>query len=170
MRRLIGVVSALAVLGAQPVAAAQRCSSAADQTTFEVQALRSELMVLATGCRYSEKYNAFINRYKPDLQSNEKAVSGYFARHYGKSGQYEHDKFVTELANAKSRQGTALGGDFCPRTGMIFDEVLSLASARDLPEYAAGKDLIPASVDVCASGGASSSGGGSSGKKVSKKK
>lgn len=161
MRRLIGMVSALAVLAAQPAAAEQRCASAADQATFEIQSLRSELMVLATGCRFNEKYNAFIRRYQSDLQANEKAVSAYFARRYGRSGQYEHDKFVTELANAKSRQGTALGGDFCPRNGLIFDEVLSLASVRDLPDFAAGKDIIPASVDVCTTGSSSTSSSGS---------
>jgi hypothetical protein len=117
---------------------------------FEVQALRSELMVLATGCHYDDQYNAFIRRYQSDLQANERAVSAYFARHYGRAGQTEHDRFVTELANAKSRQGTELGGDFCPRNGLIFKEVLSLASASELPEFAAGKDIIPTSVDVCA--------------------
>jgi len=155
MRRLLGVVSAAILLVSQPGLAAQRCSSSSEQSAFEIQSLRSELMVLATGCRFDDKYNAVIRRYQSDLQANERAISAYFSHRYGRSGQTEHDRFVTDLANAMSRQGTDLGGDFCPRDGLIFDEVLSLNSTSDLPDYAAGKNLIPASVDICSSGGAS---------------
>jgi len=170
MRRLLGIVSAISVLAAQPGWAAQRCGSTTDQSTFEVQSLRSELMVLATGCHYDNQYNSFIRKFQSDLQANERAVSAYFARRYGRSAQYEHDKFVTDLANAKSRQGTDLGGDFCPRNGLIFDEVLSLSSPVELPEFAAGKDLIPASVNVCASGGGSSGSSSKSSTKSATKK
>lgn len=149
MRRLVSVVTAMGILSAQPVLAAQQCSSLTDQSAFEVQALRSELMVLATGCHEDERYNAFIRRYQPDLQANERIIDAYFKHRYGRSGQTEHDRFVTELANAMSRQGSDLGGDFCPRNGMMFNEVLALPSSSALPEYAAGKELVPTSVNVC---------------------
>ena len=42
-----------------------------------------------------------------------------------------------------------LGTDFCDRNGMLFTEVMALRSASDLPAYAAGKDLVPATVDLC---------------------
>jgi hypothetical protein len=150
MRRLLSAVTALSLLSAQPVLAQPQCNSMTDQSAFEVQALRSELMVLATGCHEDNRYNAFIRRYQPDLQANERAIDAYFKHRFGSSGQIEHDRFVTELANAMSRQGSDLGGDFCPRNGLIFNEVLALPSASDLPNYAAGKDLVPASVTLCA--------------------
>jgi hypothetical protein len=150
MRRLLSAVTALSLLSAQPVLAQPQCNSMTDQSAFEVQALRSELMVLATGCHEDSRYNAFIRRYQSDLQANERAIDAYFKHRFGSSGQTEHDRFVTELANAMSRQGSDLGGDFCPRNGMIFNEVLALPSANDLPNYAAGKDLVPASVTICA--------------------
>ncbi len=166
MRRLLTVVSALSVLASQPGFAAQRCASTADQSMFEVQALRSQLMVLATGCRYDEKYNAFIKRYQSDLQANERAVSAYFSRHYGRSGQTEHDRFVTDLANAVSRQGTTtFGGDFCPRDGLVFAEVLALPANSDLPDFAAGKNIVPASIDICSSSGGAKSATPASSKK-----
>ena len=168
MRRLMAVVSAVSLLGAQPVLAAQRCP-ATDQTTFDVQALRSELMVLATGCHTNEQYNAFIRRYQSDLQANERAISAYFARHYGRSAQVEHDRFVTDLANAQSREGSQMGGDFCAHNGLIFNEVLSLNSASELPDFAAGKDLVPVSVEICEPA-SSSSGSAKSGSKVTHKK
>src|SRR5580698_9184125 len=150
MRRVVSAVVALTMLSAQPVLAQQQCTSMADQSAFEVQALRSELMVLATGCHDDDRYNAFIRRYQSDLQGNERAINAYFQHRYGRSAQVEHDRFVTDLANAISRQGSDLGGDFCPRNGLIFNEVLALESVAQLADFAAGKNLIPASVDVCA--------------------
>jgi hypothetical protein len=149
MRRVVSAVAALTMLYVQPVFAAQQCASAADQSAFEVQALRSELMVLATGCRDDDRYNAFIRRFQADLQGNERAVNAYFQHRYGRAAQTEHDRFVTDLANAMSRQGSDLGGDFCPRNGLIFGEVLALPSPTDLADFAAGKNLVPASVDIC---------------------
>jgi hypothetical protein len=149
MRRFINAVAALTMLSAQPVLAQRQCSSVSDQSAFEVQALRSELMVLATGCHDDDRYNAFIRRYQGDLQANERSIDAYFRHRYGKSAQTEHDRFVTDLANAISRQGSDLGGDFCPRNGLIFKEVLALQSASELTEFAAGKDLVPGSVQIC---------------------
>ena len=150
MRRVVTAVAALSMLTAQPVLAQQQCTSLQDQSAFEVQALRSELMVLATGCHDDEAYNAFIRRFQADLQGNERAISAYFQHRYGRMGQTEHDRFVTELANAMSRQGSDLGGDFCPRNGLIFHEVLALQSSTELADFAAGKNLVPASVEICA--------------------
>jgi hypothetical protein len=150
MRRLVTAVATLTMLSVQPVLAERQCTSLSDQSTFEVQALRSELMVLATGCNDGERYNAFIRRFQSDLQSNERAINAYFQHRYGRSAQAEHDKFVTDLANAVSRHGSDLGGDFCPRNGMIFNEVLALDSPSELEDFAAGKNLVPATVDICA--------------------
>jgi hypothetical protein len=150
MRLVTSAVVAASLLSAQPVLAARQCASLADQSAFEVQALRSELMVLATGCHDDDRYNAFIRRYQPDLQANEKMINAYFQHRYGRAGQTEHDRFVTELANAISRQGSDLGGDFCPRNGLIFNEVLALETSAELTDFAAGKNLVPASVEICA--------------------
>jgi hypothetical protein len=150
MRRVVSAVVALTMLGAQPVLAQQQCTSLSDQSAFEIQALRSELMVLATGCHDDDNYNAFIRRFQADLQGNERAINAYFQHRYGRAGQTEHDRFVTDLANAISRQGSDLGGDFCPRNGLIFREVLALQSVNQLADFAAGKNLVPASVEICA--------------------
>jgi hypothetical protein len=149
MRRLVSAVAAVTLLSAQPVLAQRQCGSMSDQSAFEVQALRSELMVLATGCHDDDRYNAFIRRYQKDLQGNEHEIVAYFQHRYGRAGQTEHDRFVTDLANAISRQGSDLGGDFCPRNGAIFAEVLALESSGDLADFAAGKNLVPASVEIC---------------------
>jgi hypothetical protein len=149
MRLLFLGAAVLGTLALQPAMAQRQCTSPTDQSAFEVQALRSELMVLATGCREGDRYNAFMRRYQSDLMANEKAISTYFKRKYGRTGQQEHDRFVTELANAKSREGSQLGTDFCPRNSMMFSEVMALRGPTELAEYAAGKDLVPASLAVC---------------------
>lgn len=149
MRPVVATLTAISLLISQSAFAARQCASTSDQSAFEVQALRSELMVLATGCHDDEEYNAFIRRFQADLQANERQINSYFQHRYGRSGQTEHDRFVTDLANAISHQGSDLGGDFCPRNGLIFHEVMALQSATQLTDYAAGKNLIPTSIDVC---------------------
>jgi hypothetical protein len=151
MRRFLSLLGAAAVSAVmlQPAFAEYNCISSTEQATFDVQALRSELMVLATGCQDDAQYNAFIRRYQPDLLANDHAVDAYFKRKYGRRGQVEHDRFVTELANALSRRGSQLGTDFCPRNGQLFTEVMALPGASELPDYAAGKDLLPPAMGLC---------------------
>lgn len=149
---LLGAVGAAAVLcgiAIQPALAQRQCSSAAERATFEVQALRTELMVLAVGCNEDNRYNAFMRRFQGDLQANEREVQAYFKRKFGRSAQTEQDRFVTDMANARSRLGTDLGTDFCPRNSQIFTEVMALRSSAELHEFAAAKDLLPPALNVC---------------------
>jgi hypothetical protein len=134
----------------QQASAQLHCMSPAERATFDVQALRSEMMVLATGCSDDAQYNAFITRYQPELQGNERDIDAWFKKKFGKRAQTEHDRFVTDLANAQSSAGTKLGSDFCSHNAMIFQEVMALESAHDLPPFAAGQNLVPTSMDVCA--------------------
>ncbi len=146
---LYGLAVAGLLLG--PCAHAQQCASGSDQTVFDLQALKSSLMVLATGCPDSDNaYNAFVGKYKPELGANDRALAAYFKKVYGRSAQREQDAYVTNLANAQSDVGVHQGSDFCPRTSTLFSEVMALRSGSDLPDYAAGKDLIPAQLGACA--------------------
>ncbi|HET7880799.1 MAG TPA: hypothetical protein VFL55_07925 [Acetobacteraceae bacterium] len=149
MRRLLSSLAAVSLLAVQQAHAELDCLQPQERSVVEVAALRSELMVLATGCRQDDRYNAFVRRFQPDLMGNEKAVGDVFKRMYGKRAQQEHDRFTTDLANGESSAGTKLGTDFCDRNSMLFSEVMALRSANDLPAYAAGKDLVPATVDIC---------------------
>jgi hypothetical protein len=106
-------------------------------------------MVLATGCHQDDSYNAFIRKYQVDLMGNEKAVGEVFKRKFGRRGQQEHDRFTTDLANAESSAGMKLGSDFCERNSLIFPEVMALRGPSELTSYAAGKDLVPATLELC---------------------
>jgi hypothetical protein len=151
MHRLLSSLAIISLLSAQQAQAQAQlqCLSPQDREAVEVAALRSELMVLATGCHNDDGYNAFIRKYQPDLAGNENAVGDIFKHKYGRRAQQEHDRFTTELANAESSAGMRLGSDFCQHNGMIFTEVLALRGANELASYAAGKDLVPASTEMC---------------------
>jgi hypothetical protein len=149
MRRLLSSLAAMSLLAVQQANAQLECLQPQERSVVEVAALRSELMVLATGCRQDERYNAFIRKYQADLMGNEKAVGDVFKRMYGKRAQTEHDRFTTDLANGESSAGMHLGTEFCARNSLIFNEVMALHNAAELPAYAAGKDLVPATVDLC---------------------
>ena len=160
MRRLMTGLLTASLL-ASTAARAQNCASSADQATFDVEALKSMMLVLATNCHEDQRYNAFVNRYKGELGRMEAGFDGYFKRTYGRRGQAEHDAYITQLANAQFGAGLKQGGDFCQHTDVIFDEAMSLRSGADLPAFAAGKDLVPESLGSCtAASGTPARGGG----------
>jgi len=146
VRYSLPIVLAASCLAIGGVRAAQRCP---EQPVFDVEALKSQMMVLATACHDDSQYNAFIRRYQAALMSNEHALDAYFHRVYGRRGQAEHDAFITNLANAQSDEGLKQGTDFCPRNDTLFTEAMALEGASDLPQFAAGQDLIPPSLASC---------------------
>jgi hypothetical protein len=144
------LLAAAALLLAPPAAlAVPRCATEADQAVFELEALKSELMVVGITCRAEDRYNAFVERYRPQLAANAQAFGQYFTRTRGRAGQRANDAYITNLAQARGYEAQVLGTDFCPRNTGLFNEVMALPSAADLPAYAAGKNLYPASLAPC---------------------
>ena len=142
-----GAMMATMVVG--PALAAPHCTNSADRNMFEITALQSRLMVLATGCGDNEQYNAFMTRYHPTIEQTNHDLMAYFRRHYGRAAQREYDAYITSLANGESDIGIAEGSEFCPHDKLIFHEVMSLPSSADLPSYAAGKDVVPSTLGSC---------------------
>src|SRR5689334_13137307 len=87
MRRLLSSLAAVSLLTVQHAQAQLDCLQPHERAVVDVAALRSELMVLATGCHQDDRYNAFIRKYQSDLMGNEKAVHAMFTRIYGKRAQ-----------------------------------------------------------------------------------
>ena len=140
--------AALGMLAAPASEAAARCASEGEQSVFEVEALKSELMVVGITCKQEDRYNAFIQRYQPKLAENYRSFEQHFARARG--GARARDAYVTNLAQVRGFEAQKLGSDFCLRNPGLFDEVMALPGAEVLPAYAAGKDLIPDSLGSCA--------------------
>jgi len=145
---LLAAAAAL-LLASPPVLGAPRCGTEADQAVFEVEALKSELMVIGITCGGEERYNDFVRRYQPQLAANAQAFGQYFTRTRGRAGQRANDAYITNLAQTRASEAQMLGSDFCPRNSGLFGEVMALSGPAELPAYAAGKNLFPASLAPC---------------------
>ena len=136
----------------QYAVAAEQCTRPADRAAFDAEGLKSELMVTALSCNAQERYNAFISRYRGDLGVQEKALTAYFNRTYGRGGQKAHDDYITNLANVQSGDGLKAGTLFCARNVAMFDEVAALKSGAEIPDYVEGKDITqPVAFTDCTS-------------------
>ncbi len=149
MRRILSGTVAVLLALSQQAQAQSRCATQADQAVFDVQALKAKLTVLAITCRADERYNAFVEKYRPALVANERQFTVYFKGQKGGRSQAEQDSYVTSLVNSMSSFTTTEGTDFCGRNTPLFDEVMTLRSASELAPYAAGKNLFPASFGAC---------------------
>lgn len=140
MRSLLALATA-GMMFAASAAQALQCAKPAERAAFDVEGLKSELMVTAISCQAEGRYNEFIQRYRPSLVSDEQAIDVYFRRAYGRSGQHQRDEYITLLANAQSDQGIKLGTLFCAKTVGMFDEVMALKDASELAGFASSKAL-----------------------------
>lgn len=155
-KRGVAALLAAAMLLSQPAQALSRCTNETDQAIFEVEALKTELMVVATTCKgpNEDRYNDFVRRYQQGLVVSNRGIGQYFTRSHGRAGQRQQDIFITELANARSNSARQLGSDYCARNSGLFDEVMALQGVTDLAAYAATKDLLSSGVTACPGGAA----------------
>ncbi len=141
----------LAASVAGPALAAGQCGISSAREAFDVQGLKSELMVTALSCNVQDRYNAFVEKFRPNLAAEESRLNGYFRSTYGRGAQTAHDDYITQLANVQSERGLKAGVAFCQQRVSMFDEVSVLDSASDLGGYAEAKDIVqPSSYETCA--------------------
>jgi hypothetical protein len=146
-----GLALAGLVNSGQAAFAASQCTSSPAHEAFDVQGLKSELMVTALSCNMQDRYNAFVAKFRSRLLDEEGALNAYFRTTYGRSAQREHDDYITQLANVQSERGLKSGTAFCDQRAAMFDEVAVLESTSDLSSYAQAKDIVqPASYETCA--------------------
>ncbi len=152
-RLLNAFVASAFTVGLLASAAAQAqtaCTSPAEEAAFQIGALKSELTVLAIGCRTEDAYNSFVERYRSELVAKDNVVNAWFRHAFGSAAQKNYDAYITLLANEHSEEAQREGTDFCPRMLTMFKEVMALPSATVLAEYAETKDVVPAAVGACA--------------------
>ena len=149
LARLAAGIAAV-TLAAGPALAAGQCGINQAREAFDVQGLKSELMVTALSCNAPERYNDFVAKFRPDLVAQESALNSYFKTTYGRGAQTAHDDYITQLANVQSERGLKAGVAFCKQRIAMFDEVSVLHDASDLSGYAEAKDVVqPASYETC---------------------
>jgi hypothetical protein len=132
------------------LASAQPCAKPADLSAFDIAGLKTKLMVTALTCNQQDRYNDFVQRFRSDLMTQERALHTYFARAFGGGrAQQQHDDYITSLANTQSQSGIRQGTYYCQLNVGMFTEVLALEKGADLVRYAANKAL-PQPIDVVA--------------------
>jgi hypothetical protein len=146
MRRLLAPLLSAGLLAA-PIFAplpAWACVNPAEKAAFQVQGVKSELMVVAITCQAQDRYNAFVSRFRDELQSGERTLRRYFARTSGSHAQRDHDAYITALANAQMQDGLRQGDQFCTQRMPLFDSVMALHGLADLSAYADSNGLAQA--------------------------
>ena len=151
MRRLAILLSAVSVFGCTvppqnvaeeapapipPTLQAPICVRPTERAAINASALLSELQVITISCHHEDRYNAIVTRLRPALATKEKNLKSFFARAYGKRGQAEHDKYITELANLQSQLASKSGGRFCSMGSGMMDQVMPLSTVEELAAYA----------------------------------
>ena len=115
------------------------CLPSSEAAALDVAGLKTELMYIALTCNARDQYNTFINKYKTEINGDERTVNTYFGHAYGRTGQKRHDDFITNLANTQSQTGMAQGNRYCDHNVGVFEEVMALRSPAELSAYAAGR-------------------------------
>lgn len=126
------------------------CRTSPIHEAFNVEALKSEMMVTALSCKAQDQYNEFIGNARPVINLQELKIKNYFHKMYGHGGQKAQDDYVTQLSNIQSSQGLKSGTVFCLQRMDMFKEVKPLKTATELSQYAEAKDIAqPTSFEVC---------------------
>jgi len=128
LKKPFALVLALGLAGA-PASAAE-CMKPAEAVAEHVRILQTELMVGALKCArrpqlaLRAKYNAFVQAYTPQLIGYSEVLKGYFMRQHGPAFRPHMDRHITALANAVSRQSTAMD-DYCERIASVGEALLA---------------------------------------------
>lgn len=117
------------------------CAKPAEKTAFDIAALKTRLVVAAISCGDADRYNGFIIKNRPGLVTQEKNLSSYFSRNYGRSGQTKQDDYITQLANLQAQRRTRDTAAFCKDTGGTFDEVAAVKTPVELNNLASAKQV-----------------------------
>jgi hypothetical protein len=97
-----------------------------------------------------DRYNDFVLRFQPELMQQERALTAYFNRSFGRRGQQEHDDYITSLANTQSEVGIKLGTLYCQQSVGLFDAVLALPQGATVASFAADREFDqPITLVVC---------------------
>ncbi len=118
---------------------APTCEFPADRAAFEIEGLKSQLMVTALACKQQDKYNTFMSRYQPDVARVEQSLTAFFKRSYGKQSQKAYDEYITNLADVQEQDGLKAGTALCDNLPAMFDEVMSLHDSSELHDYVNSK-------------------------------
>ena len=130
------------------------CASPVEKAAFDSRILQNELMVAALTCGETARYNAFVNKFQPELVGHGKQVKAYFARNYGKRGEHELNQFMTRLANAATMRRTQMSmHEYCTSAVGLFNaattvEPSALVTFASQTTFVSSSGIQPCSVQA----------------------
>jgi hypothetical protein len=119
------------------------CTTEPDRTAFDIEGLKSQLMVTAETCGDEAKahFNDFMTRFRPQVSTAEATLATYFKRSYGKTGASKYTDYTADLANSQEEVGLKAGTAYCANLNEMFGEVMSLHDVSELHDYSNTKIL-----------------------------
>jgi len=109
-----GICVAVAAAGfiAEPAHAAANCWNPTQVSAAKIRDLQSRLMVATMRCRAMgidvlPAYNDFVRTNRATIQAANTVIKARFASGFAIRGQFEYDRFTTQLANAYGADATS---------------------------------------------------------------
>jgi hypothetical protein len=141
-KMLIAVAVCLAGL-LQPVLAADRCYSAADQEAEQAILFQTNLMVVSSACR-DNIYGEFRARNKDAIIRYQRIMINHFRREGYRDAQSRFDSWNTSLANSLAlKQGAMPTGVVCQQSVNLL-KMASTLNPKGLHDYAVAQAASPA--------------------------
>lgn len=147
--KTVAATAAVILLSVSAVAA-QTCLSDRERAAVQVRLLQTELMVATLSCRggdYTQRYNAFVSKFMPELNEHGKSLKTYFAREHGKAANARLDAFITRVANEFSLRSMN-EPDYCDVAGAKLNDARDLRPG-ELVKFSLTSAAVPVDVSGC---------------------
>ena len=125
MKKTLALLSGIVLTLSQPSYGSQ-CARSNEKMALDSRALQSQLMVAALSCNQQDLYNEYILKFRSLLERQGQDMTSYFKRVYSSNANAEMNRFITNLANASSRQSLRVDDSvFCLTSASMFETILS---------------------------------------------
>ena len=120
-------IAAAAVVALGVSSAHAACTSQKDMAAYHMRQLQTDLMVASLNCNLHDRYNAFVDRFNPELTRNGKHLKVSFRERFGATAKSELNAYVTTLANMSSLDSIQAGAKYCKNSAKAFDKILTIS-------------------------------------------
>lgn len=121
-----------------PSFALSSCIKGQTQTAFEIQALKTEMMLTAVTCEKTQEYNNKMQILKPYFVKYESVVKLWFNKKYTNTSVQKYDRYITDLANELEQTPERHNADiFCnDNVSNVFQDLDQISTQAGLEQYA----------------------------------
>jgi hypothetical protein len=110
--------------------AATLCQDEPATLAVHAKFTQTKLMIAALTCGDSDRYNAFVKKFRKDLQGANQRLVSIFQKNFGPKSPAKLNAYVTKLANELSESSLSNSTIFCHAADHIFDESQRIDSKK----------------------------------------